>query len=344
MGQDEDPFWEPIQHQVIGSAFLYLSSLSHMIDVEETLALTDLQGREQGVLEAKIDLCDDRGVVLTEEVAEDMFVDEPEEMLGKAAHFLLTVINVKGIPKSPTGEVYCSFSFMMNKEVKTEPVSGQVNSIFNYAHHIDINKVNQEHLDYFSSKAIKIIVHAKRVPDPNPEASAMSTADLVNKHRMGGGGMEKARRRSMQMGLPPPIGEGKAAIKFAISDSEMEAKLSDSNAETHKLTQEAHMHKHRAAMLSTKLARIEKIIKAAEDAGKKTVECKALADALHPKAALRKFKGRVRMIMLGNRAKMLTGALGKAAKKIEQEADGGGKVAAPGGKDGDDESKACIVM
>lgn len=349
--KDEDPFWEPIQHQVVGSAFLYLSSLSHMIDVEESLALTDLQGREQGLLQAKIDLCDNRGVILPEEVAEDMFVDEPEEMLGKAGHFLLTIVNVKGIPKNATDEVYCSFKFMAEKEVKTDPVSGQVNPMFGYAHHIDIAKIEQGHLDYFSSSAIKIIVHAKRVPDPNPEAAAMSTNDLVNKHRMGGGGVDQAKRRSMQMGLPPPIGEG-GAIQYDMTDSEMETKLSDSQAELHKLKQEGNMHKHRADMVVAKLARIEKLIKAAEDAGKKTVETKSLADALHPKAALRKFKGRVRMIMLGNRAKMMTGALGLAAKKMAADtavgdaAEGseeGGKVSAAAGGDTED-SKACVVM
>ena len=337
-----------------------------MIDVEETLALTDLQGREQGVLQAKIDLCDDRGALLADEIAEDMFVDEPEEMLGVAAHFLLTIVNVKGIPKNSTGEVYCSFHFMAEKEVKTEPVSGQVNPTFNYAHHIDIAKIDQSHLDYFATKPIKIIVHAKHVPDPNPEAAAISTSDLVNKHRMGtlsGTAVENKKRRSMQMGfdLPPPVGEG-GIVKFAMTDAELEAKLSDSNAETHKLKQEANMHKHRAGMISAKLARIERIIKNAEEAGKKTVECKVLADALHPKAALRKFKGKVRMIMLGNKAKMMIGAMKKM--KAGKDGDGGGgggeggggggegegevaggKVAAPGDDGGEeDSSKACIVM
>lgn len=155
----------------------------------------------------------------------------------------------------------------------------------------------------------------------------------------------------MQMGLPPPIGEG-GAIQYDMTDSEMETKLSDSKAELHKLKQEGNMHKHRADMVVAKLARIEKLIKAAEDAGKKTVETKSLADALHPKAALRKFKGRVRMIMLGNRAKMMTGALGLAAKKMAADtavgdaAEGseeGGKVSAAAGGDTED-SKACVVM
>ena len=52
-----------------------------MIDLDEDLLLTDKQGREQGHMQVKIDLCDAKGVVLPEDEADDAFVDAPEDLL-----------------------------------------------------------------------------------------------------------------------------------------------------------------------------------------------------------------------------------------------------------------------
>jgi hypothetical protein len=350
--QEEDPFWEPIQHQVIASSFLYLSSLSHMIDVEEDLSLTDLQGREQGLLRAKVDLCNAKGVILPEEEAEDMFVDEPEELLKKPAHFLLTLCDVKGIPRNSTDEVYCSFQFMDEPVVETQKISGKTNPTFNHAHHIDIPLVNHDHLEYFESKAIKIIVHGKRIPEPNPGASEMSTMDLINQFRRGpadgtGDANERLRRRSTAFAQPLPgqsLLDVQGPPQLEMTDEEREKQV-DQQAALHRMHNELDIAKRHGSRMAAKLARVERLVKAAEATKNGTVARKDLEIALHPQAAKRKWRGLGSSILLMNRAANMTKALKAGGKRFaagDVPAAEGAVVGAP--EDGSAKSEACSVQ
>lgn len=95
--QDKDPFWEPIQHQAIGSAFLYLESLAYLVDINEHLPVNDAKGVEVGHLFVSVDLADKNGKKLSEDAAEDMFLEDSAELLGKRADFVLTVSIAEGL-------------------------------------------------------------------------------------------------------------------------------------------------------------------------------------------------------------------------------------------------------
>jgi kinesin family member 1 len=42
--QSKDPFWDPPEEVFLGSAFIYLQSLSYQIEADETLSITNYQG------------------------------------------------------------------------------------------------------------------------------------------------------------------------------------------------------------------------------------------------------------------------------------------------------------
>lgn len=47
--KEKDPFWEPLdQEELVGVAHVFLQSLSYLIEVEETLPITDFKGNEKG--------------------------------------------------------------------------------------------------------------------------------------------------------------------------------------------------------------------------------------------------------------------------------------------------------
>ena len=47
--QEKDPFWEDADVEVlIGTVHVPLMSLSHKLDIEETLTVTNYQGKENG--------------------------------------------------------------------------------------------------------------------------------------------------------------------------------------------------------------------------------------------------------------------------------------------------------
>ena len=81
--REEDPFWEPIEDVLIGTASVFLQSLSYALDFEDKLTITDYKGLEEGHLYVNITPCNQAGKTLDE----DSFVDEPSELLGKPYHF-----------------------------------------------------------------------------------------------------------------------------------------------------------------------------------------------------------------------------------------------------------------
>ena len=47
--QEKDPFWEDSDSEIlIGSVHLYMTSLAYMVDLEESLAITDFRGNDNG--------------------------------------------------------------------------------------------------------------------------------------------------------------------------------------------------------------------------------------------------------------------------------------------------------
>ena len=48
--QENDPFWEdPNADVLIGTVHVYLQSLAYLIELEETLRISDFKGNEQGI-------------------------------------------------------------------------------------------------------------------------------------------------------------------------------------------------------------------------------------------------------------------------------------------------------
>ena len=81
--KEEDPFWEPVEDALIGTANIFLQSLGYVLDFDDTLTITDLKGNDEGVLNVYIAPCSEKGRPLGEE----HYVDEPKELLGSPYHF-----------------------------------------------------------------------------------------------------------------------------------------------------------------------------------------------------------------------------------------------------------------
>ena len=51
---DKDPFWDPPEARLIGTAVLYLDSLSFLLEIEETTPIIDFKGKQVGELTCEI--------------------------------------------------------------------------------------------------------------------------------------------------------------------------------------------------------------------------------------------------------------------------------------------------
>ena len=86
MAQEDDPFWEPTEDILIGSASVFLQSLAYGLDFDDKLAIADYKGDEEGTITVSVAPCTTNGQALDE----DFFVDEPRDLLGKPFSFKVT--------------------------------------------------------------------------------------------------------------------------------------------------------------------------------------------------------------------------------------------------------------
>ena len=81
--REQDPFWEPPEDVLVGTANVFLQSLAYSLDFDDKLIITDYKGQEEGFLFASVSPCTEDGKSLDSEA----FVDDPSELLAKPYYF-----------------------------------------------------------------------------------------------------------------------------------------------------------------------------------------------------------------------------------------------------------------
>lgn len=95
--KDQDPFMEDMQSEgLIGTAQLYLQPLAYMVELKEQLSITDYSGQEIGIINIEIAPCNEHGHEYEEH--DDVYLDSPQQLLGKPLHFMVKVLGCRGLP------------------------------------------------------------------------------------------------------------------------------------------------------------------------------------------------------------------------------------------------------
>ena len=85
--KEEDPFWEPTEDVLIGSANVFLQSLGYALDFDDQLTITDYKGGDEGQIYVNVTPCHASG----KPVDEDSFVDSPDDLKNKPYHFRVSL-------------------------------------------------------------------------------------------------------------------------------------------------------------------------------------------------------------------------------------------------------------
>ena len=83
IAKEDDPFWEPVEDTLIGTANIFLQSLGYVLDFDDCLTVTDFKGHEEGLMNVHVTPCSPSGRPL----AEEHYVDDPNELLGTQYYF-----------------------------------------------------------------------------------------------------------------------------------------------------------------------------------------------------------------------------------------------------------------
>lgn len=161
---DKDPFIDdPNADYHIGSVKLWLKSVAYMIEMKEQLEITDFKGNEVGLLNFEVLPCDKTGKKeYTDD--DDIFVEAPEELIGKEINFNMKLLGAKGLPNKFT-DIYAKYMFYLdNKPVITKKIPNTINPDWNFTQLHATPKCTQEFIKYVSEGAIMVQIWGKFKP------------------------------------------------------------------------------------------------------------------------------------------------------------------------------------
>ncbi|CAF4431541.1 unnamed protein product [Rotaria socialis] len=91
ISKEDDPFWDPLEDVLIGTANVFLQSLMYCMDFADEISIFDHKFLEQGCLSVNLSPCLPNGDALTKE----KFIDQPDELLNKPYNFKITINHIE---------------------------------------------------------------------------------------------------------------------------------------------------------------------------------------------------------------------------------------------------------
>ncbi|CAL1537456.1 unnamed protein product [Lymnaea stagnalis] len=179
--KEKDPFWEPHNTPVLlGNAHVYLQSIAYLIEMDESMIIMDLKGKEIGHLLIELIPCDDKWQTLKE----DVYVDDPNELRGKPLYFKFKIKGGRGIPAN-FETTSCSYKFYIeDKPTKTKDVKGTINPDYEHERQISFKSVTDQLIHYLSNDAVTVEVWGQQKEEGMKTGShSSSTRDLMLRDR-----------------------------------------------------------------------------------------------------------------------------------------------------------------
>ncbi|XP_040897287.1 kinesin-like protein KIF28P [Toxotes jaculatrix] len=152
--RDKDPFWDPVEPLLLGTAHLWLQSLAFRIPLEEQLEVLGSEGTEEAILQVQLVPCNSTGLPLGED---DILID-PSELLGRRLDFQLVLeqcCGLRWIREDRNRGVQFGFKlFDCSQPLYTPAVWHNFNPLLDHRVHFASLYTSQRLLDYLQSSAV----------------------------------------------------------------------------------------------------------------------------------------------------------------------------------------------
>eukprot|EP00066_Takifugu_rubripes_P018738 XP_011608004.1 PREDICTED: kinesin-like protein KIF28P [Takifugu rubripes] len=152
--RDKDPFWDPVEPLLLGTAHLWLHSLAFRIPLEEHVEVMGSEGTDEGIIQAELVPCTSSGFPLGED---DILID-PSELLGQRLDFQLVLKQCWGlrwIREEHSRGIQLGFRlFDCRQSLFTPAVWHNVNPLLTHRVHITSLHTSQRLLHYLQSSAL----------------------------------------------------------------------------------------------------------------------------------------------------------------------------------------------
>lgn len=174
--KEQDPFWEPTEDVLIGSANVFLQSLSYALDFDDKITITDYKGQEEGFLKVHVTPCQKDG----KHLEEDAFVDDPHELLDKPYHFKVTVQSAEIYKTRFSKGIQVKYRVYKDEKLTETPLmKNTLKPNIKHSKIFTFKKITKEHLEFFESGCITFLVYGTQEDTtPDPKLLKYSTREL----------------------------------------------------------------------------------------------------------------------------------------------------------------------
>uniref|UniRef100_A0AAV2LTP8 Kinesin motor domain-containing protein n=1 Tax=Knipowitschia caucasica TaxID=637954 RepID=A0AAV2LTP8_KNICA len=152
--RDQDPFWDPVEPLLLGTAHLWLQTLAFCIPLEEQLQVLGSEGTEEAILQAQLVPCSSTGLALSED---DILID-PSELLRRRLDFQLVLeqcCGLRWVREAHNRGVQVGFKmFDCSQPLYTPAAWHNINPLLDHRVHFASLQTSQSLLDYLQSSAV----------------------------------------------------------------------------------------------------------------------------------------------------------------------------------------------
>uniref|UniRef100_A0A3P8RZ87 Si:rp71-84d9.1 n=1 Tax=Amphiprion percula TaxID=161767 RepID=A0A3P8RZ87_AMPPE len=153
--EDKDPFWDPVEPLLLGTAHLWLQSLAFRIPLEEQLEVLGSEGTEEAILQAQ-SISTSTLLLPSSPLGEDDILIDPSEILGRRLDFQLVLdqcCGLRWIREARNRGVQIGL-FDCSQPLYTPAVWHNVNPLLDHRVHFASLHTSQRLLDYLQSSAV----------------------------------------------------------------------------------------------------------------------------------------------------------------------------------------------
>jgi hypothetical protein len=250
---ERDPFTESPDAEIfIGSTTVYLQNLAYLIDLStDQYELLDYCGNNTGIITVDLIPCRADGTHITEDDNDDdLFVDDPSELVGHDVQFFIKVPVCRGLPRGIYKEVWCQYKFYLDHDMtETSHIKGTNNPDFNHERFVSFPNATSQFVNYLANQYVRFEVWGKYSEGNTKTAHKGTTRDLV-------------KTKKQQSGVPSG-GTIPKVVELWKKKGEKEGQNKDA---------EKRNIKRKSDNLEKKMALIIELVEAAEQQKKTTIK------------------------------------------------------------------------
>ena len=157
-GSEHDPFYDPPEDQLSGTAIGYLNSLYYFLDIEDSVPIIDYKGTTVGELQIKIEPVRGIGPKAFDPLEDEKVYQQEDvtmsHVIGKTIGLSVTLVSAHGLLRARNKAIRIQYRLFCENMFSTAPLpSPSINPTLG-CQHVTYHTITEEFIDYICSESL----------------------------------------------------------------------------------------------------------------------------------------------------------------------------------------------